>query len=135
MFKRNFQIVLAVFVIALVTLACEFSASTAKIDSVTLTADENNVQATQVFSSSDVFYAVVVTKNAPDDTKVKAVWVAVQAEGVDPNYTIMEKEMISDGNDTFTFSLSNDNLWPVGKYRVDIYLNDTLDQSVEFSVE
>jgi hypothetical protein len=135
MFKRNFQIFLAVLVIALVTMACEFSASTAKIDSVTLTADENNVQATQVFGQSDVFYAVVTTKNAPDDTKLKAVWVAVEAEGVDPNFTILEKELVSEGMDTFTFSLSNDNLWPVGKYRVDIYMNDELDQSVEFSVE
>lgn len=126
---------LAVLVMALVTLACEFSASTASIDSVTLTADENNVQATQVFGQSDVFYAVVTTKNAPDDTTIKAVWVAVEAEGVEPNFTIMEKELTAEGNDTFTFSLSNDNLWPLGKYRVDIYLNGELDQGVEFSVE
>jgi outer membrane usher protein FimD/PapC len=134
MFKKYFQIVLAVLVIALVTLACEFSASTASIESATLTNDETNVVSTQVFSQADVFYCVVVTKNAPDDTTLKAVWVAVEADGVEANTTILEKEMVS-GSDTITFTLSNDNLWPLGRYKVDLYLNDELDQSIEFTVE
>jgi hypothetical protein len=53
---------------------------------------------------------------------------------VEANTTILEKEMVS-GSDTITFTLSNDNLWPLGKYKVDLYLNDELDQSIEFTVE
>ena len=33
------------------------------------------------------------------------------------------------------FDLSNDNLWPIGSYKADIYLNGTLDRSLTFEVQ
>ena len=38
-------------------------------------------------------------------------------------------------NQEITYNLSNDQLWPIGTYKVEIYLNDKLDQTLEFSVE
>jgi hypothetical protein len=73
-------------------------------------------------------------KNAPDDTKVKASWIAVSAEGLDPNYVIYESEYIS-SDDTIRFFLTNDQLWPVGSYKVDVYLNGALDRSLAFEVQ
>jgi hypothetical protein len=60
-------------------------------------------------------------------------WYAVDAEGVDPNYFIAEAEYTGGGELTFDLT-NNDLLWPVGKYKVEIYLGDTLEKTLEFSV-
>ncbi|MFC1975785.1 hypothetical protein ACFLXQ_05265 [Chloroflexota bacterium] len=125
------------FVIALLIatiLACDFSASTANINDAKMTKDSEGKQSTAIFALDDTFYAIVEVANAPDDTKVKAVWMVVEADGVDP-VVIGEKEL--EGGGTLTFSVSNndDKLWPAGKYKVDLYLNDELDRSLEFKVE
>jgi len=44
-------------------------------------------------------------------------------------------EIYSGGTNTFTFNLSNDQLWPLGTYKVEIYLNGTLARTLEFSVQ
>jgi hypothetical protein len=36
---------------------------------------------------------------------------------------------------TADFTLSNDQPWPVGKYKADIYLDDKLDRTLEFEVQ
>ncbi|MBN1994272.1 MAG: hypothetical protein JW953_16360 [Anaerolineae bacterium] len=124
-----------IFLVVATMLACGFNVSTANISEAKMTKDADGQQATSVFAQDDAFYAVVKVANAPDDTKVKAIWIAVAADGVDPNFVIGEKEL--EGGGTLTFSLSNaeDQLWPAGKYKVDLYLNDELDRSLEFNVE
>ncbi len=115
-------------------LACGFNVSTANISDAKTATDPEGASPTTVFDQGDVFYAVVTLANAPDDTTVKASWVAVQAEGVDPNLVIDEAELTS-GSGLLQFDLSNDKLWPVGKYKVDLYLNSELDRSLEFEVQ
>ena len=39
------------------------------------------------------------------------------------------------GDADLHFELSNDMLWPVGKYKVDLYLNAELGQTLEFEVQ
>ncbi len=87
---------------------------------------------TTVFAQDDTFYAVV---NVTNDTKVKAVWIAVEADGVDPNFELGQKEL--EGHGTLTFSLSNEEgwLWPVGEYKVDLYQYGELSRTLEFRVE
>ncbi len=108
--------------------------STANIPKAHLSTDEAGTQNTTVFEPDDVFYLTVALANAPDNTTVKAVWTAVQAEGVDANTLLAEKELTS-GSATLTFDLSNQNLWPNGSYKVDIYLNDKLDRTLDFQVK
>jgi len=61
------------------------------------------------------------------------VWIAVNAEGTDPNFVINETEFVS-GSGVVYFELSNTNLWPVGTYKVDVYMNDVLTKTVNFEV-
>jgi hypothetical protein len=131
---RTIQIIIPVFVLLLVGLACNFSASTANIASATMAFDEEGTQPTTTYGPSDIFYCIVELKNAPDETTVKAAWTAVDVEGVDAN-TAIEETTLSSGDGLLHFELSNSNLWPAGSYKVDLYLNDELDQSVEFTVE
>lgn len=128
------KIILAVFtLLAATAIACGFNFSTANISEVTLAKDEAGAEPATVFDQDDTIYAVIQVANAPDDTKTKAVWTAVEAEGVEPNFVIEETEYV--GSDVSYFSLSNDQLWPVGRYKVDIYLNDELNRTLEFEVE
>lgn len=131
--RSIYPILIFIFALLASTLACGFSASTANIGEAWLSTDDNGNNRTTVFSQDAIFYAQVDLRNAPDDTKVKAVWVAVDAEGVEPNFEINQTDMQS-GSATLTFRLSNDNLWPTGTYKVDLYLNDNLAQSLNFEV-
>ncbi|GAB4503197.1 MAG: hypothetical protein Fur0043_01890 [Anaerolineales bacterium] len=129
--KSRLLLVLTVLVIA--ALACGGSFSTANIANAYTTTDPNSGSPTTVFAQDQVFYAVVELKNAPNDTTVKAVWTAVNVEGVNPN-TYIDEAVYTSGDSTITFNLSNDGLWPLGQYKVDLYLNDTFDRTLSFEV-
>ncbi|MBN1311674.1 MAG: hypothetical protein JXB30_09660 [Anaerolineae bacterium] len=134
--KTNRWQVLVVFaMMILAALACEASFSTASIDSAVMAADEDGTQETTVFAADQTFYCIVTLANAPEDTKVRAVWTAVDAEGEDPNLEMDQSELTIVNENVLTFSLSNEGLWPSGTYKVDLYLNDELDRTLEFTVQ
>lgn len=132
--RRRLQIgfVLAMVMVSMV--ACGFSVSTANIKDARMALDYDGNNPSTLFTGEDTFYCVAELANAPDDTKVKAAWTVVQAEGVDPDTFIDETELVT-GSGTLHFELSNQNLWPPGTYKVDLYLNDKLDQTLEFEVQ
>ncbi len=123
-----------VSLLVLTALACGFNVSTANIAAAKTAKDANGKNPATTFEPSDTFYAVVDLANAPDDTTVKAVWTAVAADGVAPNHVIDEATLTSGGG-TLQFNLTNDKMWPAGKYKVDLYLNDKLDRTLEFEVK
>ena len=127
------RLLLALIVLVLASLACGGSFSTANIVNAYTTANPDGGLPTTVFAQDQVFYAVVQLANAPEDTAVKAVWTAVSIEGYDPN-TYLDETVLTSGDGTLTFEMSNANLWPIGRYKVDLYLNDALTQTIEFDV-
>ena len=58
----------------------------------------------------------------------------MDVQDTEPNLVINETP-ITTPDATIPFSLTNENLWPVGSYKVDIYLNDELNTTLEFSVQ
>ena len=132
--QRKWVLFLIPLALMLVNLACGFSVSTAKINSAAMARDSAGAQPTTVFAPEDTFYCNVDLANAPDDTKVKADWTAVSVEGADPN-TKLDSTELQTGSGVLNFKLTNDNLWPAGKYKVDLYLNDKLDRTIEFEVQ
>ena len=139
--KKNLSILLALGALLAATLACSLvtgGPAELGLENLHMAFDEGGDNPTTVFSPSDVFYVVGDLKNAPAGTVVEAKWLAVQIEGYDPGELIYEQS-INDFTDesfngTIYFQLSNDNGWPVGDYKADIYLNGTFAQSVPFSV-
>lgn len=131
--RRRIQVGFAVAAVVVAMLACGFSASTANIKDAKVARDYDGTQPTTEFAAEETFYCVVELANAPDDTTVKAVWTAVEVAGADPNTLIDEYELTS-GSGTLHFELSNSQLWPQGRYKVDLYLDDELDQTLEFEV-
>ena len=114
-------------------LACGGSFSTANIQRAWLSSDSSGSPETTEFSQGETFYCLLELANAPADTTLKAVWTAISAEGTDPNFLIDESELTT-GDGTVTFNLTNDQLWPVGTYKVDLYLNGELDRALTFEV-
>jgi hypothetical protein len=95
--------------------------------------DEDGTQPTTVFGQGEIFYAIVELTDVQEDLTLVASWYAVQAEGVEPNYLIDSVD-VSGPYDTFTFNLSNDQLWPLGLYKVEISMNGELATTLEFEV-
>jgi hypothetical protein len=133
--KRKYTpFLFAVIALIISVLACGGSISTANVNKAWMATDEDGKNPTTVFSQDAIFYAMVDLKNAPDDTTLKAVWTAVDAEDTEPNLLLTESEITS-GDALVHFQLENaDYLWPIGQYKVDIYLNDKLDQTLTFEV-
>jgi hypothetical protein len=131
LYGRFTWIAIALMMLALV--AC--SASTANISDAKMARDKEGKDATTTFAPTDTFYSVVNLANAPDDTKVRAVWTAVSAEGIDPNKQLQEVPITS-GDAQLNFKLTNSADWPTGKYRIDLYLNDGKDpvKTLDFEV-
>ncbi|MFH1183489.1 MAG: hypothetical protein V1755_00420 [Chloroflexota bacterium] len=131
--RSGFTVMIAAVVLLASVLACGGSMTTANIGDAWMSTDNDGNNRTTTFSQDAVFYAQVDLRNAPDDTKLKASWIAVAAEDTDPNLLIDEVEYTS-GDGLIHFDLENDNLWPLGQYKVDIYLNDTLSKTLTFEV-
>lgn len=124
--------------LAIMLAACggggEVSFSTANIQNARLAKDEAGSQTTTTFGQEDAIYLLADLNNAPDETTIKAVWMIVEADGQTPNSEIDTAELVN-GSGDLTFSLSPSGLWPNGAYKVDLYLNDELDQSLTYTVE
>lgn len=76
--------------------------------------------------------------NAPDDTTLRAVWTLV--DGTDATGKTLTNQKIDEktvtGGGTADFTLTNSSTtWPTGNYKVDIYMNDTLNQTLQFKVQ
>jgi hypothetical protein len=125
---------LALVAVGLVLWVAGCSFSTANIKSAKLASDREGTQETTVFAPDQVIYCLVQLANAPDDTKVKADWIAVEAQGAEPNTKIADAEKTS-SDGLIIFDLSNTQPWPTGKYKVDLYLNDKLNRTLEFQVQ
>jgi hypothetical protein len=94
------------------------------------------------FKPSDTFDVLVKLSEAKNGTRVKAVWTAVDAGGME-NKKIFEKEVVITPEavkgvkepSRIDFTLSHDKPYPVGDYKTEIYLNGELAETVEFKIE
>jgi len=132
--RKDFKLALVASILMAVTIACGFSFSTANFDSTKMALDPEGEQPTTVFSPQDTFYAVVDLKNAPDDTAVRAEWVAVDVEGEESDFVIDSTE-ITTGSNQLHFNLKNNSPWPAGEYQVNLYIDDELEETLEFQVQ
>jgi outer membrane usher protein FimD/PapC len=53
-------------------------------------------------------------------------------EGADPDTVVVETEYSGEG--TITFQASNDGPWPTGSYKVELYVNDKLKETLNYDV-
>jgi len=111
----------------------------ARIESITLAREQGGeLKPVKNFKRADNPEHIVVTLSEGNSgAHVKTVWTNLNAGGVS-NQKLWEKELILDmPNPRADFSLSNtsDKKFPAGEYKIDIYLNDTLIDTVRYKVQ
>jgi hypothetical protein len=134
MSKNKLSILIVFITLVSSALACNFSASTANIKNAYMARDQEGKERTTSYEPGQVFYAIVNLSNAPSDTTLKAAWIAVDAQGVEPNKPLKESEITTDSGQVY-FSLNSDQPWAPGKYKVDISLNGKPANTLEFQVQ
>ncbi len=94
------------------------------------------------FKPDDTFAVLVFLSEPKVGTKLKAVWTIVDAGDMQDKQLLIKKieltpeaiEGVKEAN-RINFSLTHDNPYPAGDYKVDIYLNGDLAKTVEFKIK
>lgn len=136
--KNKFVVLLAVLSLFASSMACALGNTELGLTNLRMAFDQDGENVTTTFSPTDVFYAVADLANAPQGTQVEAKWTAVNAADTEPNLEFQTQTFdITEESFTGTiyFQLSNDEGWPAGQYKVDLYLDGNLAQTAEFSVQ
>lgn len=153
---------LAIGLMLFVIVACSFGKKTANVSTTTNESAESDTSAsdststgaisdlhmakddgkgdpgeeTSVFSAKDrTVHSVAKLKEPKSGTKIKFSWWIVDAEDTknqklrDIEYTTRAFDNIVQGH------LTAPRDWPPGKYKVEVYVNDNLEKTVNFTVE
>ncbi len=148
MIRTRVTALAAISILAGTSAACNFSFSTARVADAKMAKGVSEkmepIDPTSTFETiDDVVHCLVVLGNAPEKTRVKAIWTVVNAEGQKPNDKIGETTVEGGGATNavdFTYKPPPAGL-PAGDYKVDIYLNaqsgkeEPPAKSVAFSVK
>ncbi len=98
-------------------------------------ANNEPVNRTGEFLAKETIHAIVTSANAPANTKFRAVFYAVDADGSKQcNVKLGETEQLVTGAKHLDFALKPTKDWALGTYRVDIYVNDVLDHTANYVV-
>lgn len=110
-----------------------------RVESITLAREaDGKLEEVKTFKRADTpEHIVVVIAEGAEGTHVKTVWTNLNAGGA-TNQKLWEKELVTtEKNRRADFSLSNSNskFFPPGNYKIDIYLDDELVQTVRYKVQ
>jgi hypothetical protein len=105
---------------------------------VRMTTGPQDPPSTTFASNTPTLYAIFKTEGAKSGDKIRGVLIAEDVGDVAPANTkvietILDVEGDTDAGD-FSFSKPT-NGWPVGKYRVEIYVNDELATAAKFTIK
>jgi hypothetical protein len=79
------------------------------------------------------FYLMLETAGVVDAVTLKAIWTAVDTTA-GKNLMIGEAEYTTDKSMIFYFDYSLPRLWPLGKYKVELLLNEKINRTIDFTV-
>jgi len=104
----------------------------------TMTTGPNGQETTTFAADAPTVFATFKTKGGSDRDKIRAVWIADDVGDAAPKGTKIDEKTLKMEGDTEdgVFSLSKPtNGWPVGKYHVEIYVNDELVTKLKFTIK
>ncbi len=103
-----------------------------------VTPDHQAVDPTTRFApTTDVFYLAFQVTGAEPGTEVRSVWYAVDVGNAAPPNTVIDEASLTlpGGSESGNFRLRRGpNPWPVGDYKVELYLDGELVQTLPFTV-
>ena len=105
---------------------------------VYMTSTPGGEEETSFTADTPSLFAMFKTKGIKDGDKVRGVLIAEDVGDVAPaNTKVLEKTLALKGDtDDGDFNFSKPTKgWPVGKYRVEVYVNDELATTAKFAIE
>jgi hypothetical protein len=133
--KRTFSVVVALVVSLICLSAVQAGVVSVK---VRITAGPQDPPSTTFASNTPKLYAIFKTDGAKSGDKIRGVLIAEDVGDVAPANTKVLETILDVEGDTeagdFSFSKPT-NGWPVGKYRVEIYVNDELATAAKFTIK
>ena len=98
--------------------------------------DEAGTNVTNVFAPTDEFYVFFDVSGVESGTNFQSRWYALDIEGEDPDVPFQTVDYsYEEGIGNIYFHLTNSDGWPVGNYKVEIFMDGTEVGEQEFSVQ
>ena len=105
------------------------------VSNFSMAKDDQGANKTSTFAPTDAFNLFFNVSGIPGGTQFETRWYVLNASGVDPNTPFKTLDQSYDGKSTaILFHLANNGNWPVGDYRVDVYMSGNQVGQVKFSV-
>lgn len=109
------------------------------VDDVYLARDDGEGKAgevTSTFGPADIPIHCIVVLTKADPAAVRMNFVAVKVNGVKPGSKIVSAAYAtSQGQDRVFFTGKPHGKWTAGSYRIDVFVNDKLEKSIDFEVK
>ena len=109
------------------------------VDDVYLAKDDGEGKAGEVassFSPNDIPIHCIVVLSTADPIAVRMNFVAVKVNGVKPESKVVSASYAtSQGQDRVFFTGKPHSKWTAGNYRIDVFVNDRLEKSLDFEVK
>jgi len=125
----------SLFVVAIAVLASA-NAGEVQVDAVMMT-EPHGREITAYTADAPRLYAIFKSKGSSEGDNVRCVWIADDVGDAAAKGTkIEEKTITAKGDMEGEFSLSKPTPgWPLGKYHIEIYVNDELATKVNFEIK
>jgi hypothetical protein len=109
------------------------------VEDVYLARDDGEGKAgevTSVFTPNDIPIHCIVVLAKPDPAAVRMNFVAVKVNGVKPESRVVSASYATtQGQDRVFFTGKPQGKWTAGSYRIDVFVNDKLERSLDFEVK
>ncbi|GAB4544276.1 MAG: hypothetical protein Fur002_17320 [Anaerolineales bacterium] len=135
--KAKFSVLLALLALAASTLACAALNTEPVLENLRLAKDKDGAQTGTVFTSNDTVFVVGDLNNGVAGNVVTTKWYVDKVEGY--NSDVMDTSDLNiteDGSFSVNFYMDPPNGgWPVGSYKVEVFFNGVLANTLNFTVE
>lgn len=135
--NRLFRILCAIVVLVLASLACNAAEpATPGVSNIYMANDEAGTNKLTTFAPTDDFYVFFDVNAVDAGTSFQSRWYALNIEGVDASTPVQTIDYsYEEGIKNIYFQLTNDTEWPVGDYKVEIYMNGAKVAEQAFNVQ
>ncbi len=99
-----------------------------------LASDIKGVFTTNKYKPDQVIYLFFDINDPTNKNLVRIVWSVVEVKGFLPGTVRSDITDVATVKNYKTLSNHSANPWPAGKYKVDLYLNDILQQTIDFEI-
>ena len=135
--SKKFSILLALIALIVASLACG-GPTEPTMSNVRMAKDQDGNQPATTFGVSETIFVVGDLAAMQVGNAVETRWFTDNVDGYDPNFLIDSSSLTIDTANTdyfyFEFAAPPDG-WPTGTYKVEVYLNGTLNTVTQYTVQ